>query len=123
MNTTTAGYLILYGGFLMVMGLLGFLSNPEKAKTALMSGGTFGALSILWGVLGARGFRWSLPAAMATTGLLALVFAWRAGVGWLAVLDGKREKLFAASLITLMLAASVPMLLRLLKSRKNPDAE
>ena len=48
MNTKTAGYLI-------VMGLVGYLSNPEKAKTALMSGGTFGALSILWGVLGARG--------------------------------------------------------------------
>ena|SRR5687767_2801686 len=123
MDTKTAGYLIIYGAFLMVAGLLGFLSNPEKAKTALMSGGTFGLLSILWGVLGARGFRWSRPAAITTTGLLALVFVWRASVGWLAVLDGKREKLFAASLITLMLAASVPMLLRLLKSRKAVDSE
>ena len=123
MNTKTAGYLILYGAFLIVMGLLGYLSNPEKAKTALMSGGTFGALSIVWGVLGARGVRWSLPAALATTGLLTLVFAWRASVGWLAVIDGKREKLFAASLITLMLAASVLMLLCLLKSRKTAEAE
>ena len=123
MDTRTAGYLIIYGAFLMVAGLLGFLSNPEKAKTALMSGGTFGLLSILWGVLGARGFRWSRPAAITTTGLLTLVFVWRASVGWLAVIDGKREKLFAASLITLMLAASIPMLLRLLKSRKTVDAE
>ena len=123
MNTKTAGYLILYGAFLIVMGLLGYLSNPEKAKTALMSGGAFGALSIVWGVLGARGLRWSLPAALATTGLLALVFAWRASVGWLAVIDGKREKIFAASLITLMLAASVLMLLCLLKARKTGDAE
>ena len=75
------------------------------------------------GVLGARGLRWSLPAALATTGLLALVFAWRASVGWLAIIDGKREKLFAASLITLMLAASVLMLLCLLKARKTGDAE
>ena len=45
MNTKTAGYLILYGSFLIVMGLTGYLSNPEKAKTALMSGGTFGARS------------------------------------------------------------------------------
>jgi hypothetical protein len=99
------------------------LSNPEKAKTALMSGGTFGALSIVWGVLGARGVRWSLPAALATTGLLALVLAWRASVGWLAVIDGKSEKLFAASLITLMLAASVLMLPCLLKSRKTAEPE
>ena len=123
MNTRTAGYLIFYGGFLILLGMLGYLSNPEKAKTALMSGGTFGALSIVWGVLGARGVRWSLPAALATTGLLALVFAWRASVGWLAVIDGKREKLFAASLITLMLVASVLMLLCLLKSRKTAEAE
>jgi uncharacterized membrane protein (UPF0136 family) len=119
MNTKTAGYLVLYGAFLIVMGLLGYLSNPEKAKTALMSGGTFGALSIIWGVLGARGVRWSLPAALATTGLLALALAWRASVGWLAVLDGKSEKLFAASLTTLMLTASVLMLLGLLKARKT----
>ena len=119
----TAGYLIFYGMFLIVMGLLGYLSNPEKAKTALMSGGTFGALSILWGVLGARGVRWSRPAAIVTTGLLAVVFAWRASVGWLAVLGGKSEKLFAAVLITTMLAGSALMLLGLLKARKPTEAE
>ena len=97
MTTKTAGHLILYGAFLIVMGLLGYLSNPEKAKTALMSGGTFGALSLVWGVLGARGVRWTLPAAVVTTGLLALALVWRASVGWLAVIDGKRENIFAAS--------------------------
>ena len=122
MNTKTAGYLILYGAFLIVMGLFGYLSNPEKAKTALMSGGTFGALSIFWGVLGARGVRWSLPAAVVTTGLLTLVFAWRASVGWRAVLDGKSEKLFAAALITTMLAGSVLMLLGLSQARKPTAA-
>ena len=123
MNTKTVGYLIFYGVFLIVMGLLGYLSNPEKAQTALMSGGTFGALSILWGVLGARGVRWSLPAALTSTGLLAVVFVWRASVGWLAVLDGHAEKRFAAGLITLMLAASIAMLLRLLMARKTSRAE
>ena len=118
MNMKTSGYLIIYGCFLIVMGLLGYLSNPEKAKTALMSGGTFGALSILWGVLGARGVRWIAPAALVTTSLLALVFAWRAIVGWLAVLDGNSEKLFAASLITVMLAASVLMLPGLIRALK-----
>ena len=122
MNIKTTGYLIFYGMFLIVMGLLGYLSNPEKAKTALMSGGTFGALSILWGVLGARGVRWSRPAAIVTTGLLAVVFAWRASVGWLAVLGGKSEKLFAAVLITTMLAGSALMLLGLLKARKPTEA-
>lgn len=121
MNTKTAGYLILYGGFLILMGLAGYLSNPEKAKTALISGGTFGGLSILWGVMGARGIRWSLPAAMATTGLLVLVFAWRASVSWLAVFNGRSDKVFAAALITAMLVGSAAMLPVLLGAwRKQP---
>ncbi len=119
MKTKTAGYLIIYGAFLIGCGTLGYLSNPEKAKTALMSGGTFGTLSILWGVLGARGVRWSVPAAITTTGMLALVFAWRATVGWLSVMDGKSEKLFAAALITAMLVASGLMLPCLLTERKS----
>ncbi len=123
MNAKTAGYLIIYGGFLILMGLAGYLSNPEKAKTALMSGGTFGALSILWGVMGARGARWSLPAALTTTGLLAAVFVWRASAGWLAVFDGHAEKQFAATLITLMLVASIVMLFGLFKARKAGNAK
>ena len=123
MNPKTAGYLVFYGGFLILMGLAGFLSNPEKAKTALMSGGTFGAISILWGVMGARGARWSLSAAMATTSLLAIVFVWRASVSWLAVLDGHAEKQFAAGLITMMLVASIAMLIGLLKAAKTSREE
>src|SRR5687767_10972928 len=123
MNTQTAGYLIFYGLFLILCGVLGFLSNPEKAKTALMSGGTFGVLSIVWGILGARGFRWSQPAALTTTALLTLVFAWRASVGWLAVLNGNRDKLFAAILISLMLAASLLMAVSLVRSRNAPETD
>ena len=64
---------IAYGLFLIACGLAGFLSNPEKAKTALISGGTFGALSILWGVLMARGARWSRGVAFGTSGFLVAV--------------------------------------------------
>ena len=78
---------------------------------------------LFWGVLGARRVRWSLPAAIISTGLLALVFAWRAGVGWLAVMDGHSEKWFAATLISLMLAASVALLPVLLRARRpGPSA-
>ena len=62
MNTKVARWLILYGIFLLLAGLVGYLSNPEKAKTAMMSGGTFGALSILWGILYVRGLAWSRKA-------------------------------------------------------------
>jgi uncharacterized membrane protein (UPF0136 family) len=122
MKTKTAGYLILYGVFLIVIGLLGYLSNPEKARTALISGGSFGSLSILWGVLGARGMTWALLAARVTTSLLGAVFIWRATVSWMAVAGGQPEKRTAAILITIMLAGTVAMLIGLCRGRKGPDS-
>lgn len=103
----------MYGAFLIVAGVAGFLSNPEKAKTALLSGGLFGGLSLLWGWLARGGRRWAPWAALATAGLLGLVFTWRATVGWQQVAAGNADKRFAAVLISLMLAATLALLLRL----------
>lgn len=110
-------WLLGYGAFLVAAGIAGYLSNPEKAATALASGGAFGALSAAWGLLLRRGRAWARPAALATTGLLAAVFTWRAAASWLAVLGGRPEKAFAAALITAMLAASLMTLLVLLRGR------
>ncbi len=114
-----------YRLFLIACGLADYLSNPQKAATALISGGTFGALSILWGWLMARGFRWSRWAALVTTSLLVVVFSWRASASWLAVADGAGEKTIAAILITLMGTGSVAMLITLLlagRGRSKPSA-
>lgn len=108
--------MIAYGLFLIAMGAAGYLSNPEKAATALMSGGTFGALSMLWGWLMSRGIRWSRWAALATTAPLVVVFAWRASVSWMAFAGGASEKLTAAILITLMGTASLAMAAALLSN-------
>jgi len=108
-------WLVGYGLFLILIGLAGYLSNPEKAKTALMSGGLFGALAIACGVLRMRGALWAGKAALGITGFLALIFTWRATVGWLAVAQGNADKLTAAVLITLMLAATVATIVRLLR--------
>lgn len=109
MKTKLGKGMMAYGLFLIAIGAAGYLSNPEKAATALMTGGTFGALSILWGWLMSRGVGWSLWAACATTTLLLIVFAWRASVSWMAFVGGASEKLTAAILITLMGAASLAM--------------
>jgi hypothetical protein len=111
-----ATWLIIYGSFLIVMGVIGYLSNPEKAATALLSGGTFGVLSTAWGVLLRRGVQLARWGAVATTALLAVVFSWRAAVGWLAVAEGSSEKLVAASLISVMDLATVAMLIALLRA-------
>jgi uncharacterized membrane protein (UPF0136 family) len=116
LSNQTAGYVICYGLFLIVSGVLGYLSNPEKAGTALISGGTFGLISMLWGVLGARGKNWARPAAIATSAFLGVVFLWRSTVSWIAVVEGRADKRTAALLITAMLAASVAMLIHLLNA-------
>jgi uncharacterized membrane protein (UPF0136 family) len=123
MNTQTAGYLVIFGIFLILLGLIGYMTHPEKAQTALISGGGFGALWILWGILCAKGVRGSRLAALATTLLLCMACLWRSSVGWLAVVNGQTEKAFASLVITLMLAVSVSMLFLLLKDRRAGSAQ
>lgn len=115
MKTKLSYWMIGYGFFLIVMGLMGYASNPEKAKTALMSGGTFGALSILWGWLMAREFTWSRWAGCATTAFLVVVFGWRGIVSWMAFANGATEKLTGAVLVTTMALASVLMVVALVR--------
>jgi uncharacterized membrane protein (UPF0136 family) len=99
-----------FGIFLILCGLAGYLSNPAGAKTALISGGTFGGLSALWGVLMLKGLAWAKVAAWVSTLMLVAAFAWRSIAGWMAYAAGE-PKLFASSLITLMLAGSLASLL------------
>jgi len=115
-------WMLGYGAFLVTVGVIGYLSNPEKAATALASGGTFGALSVAWGVLLRGGRGWARTAALATTGFLTAVFAWRATVSWLAVQGGQSGKLVAAVLITAMGIASVATLYVLLTSPRQARA-
>ena len=103
-----------FGIFLVLCGVAGYLSNPAGAKTALMSGGTFGGLSALWGLLMLKGFAWAKIAAWVSTLLLVAAFTWRSIAGWMAYAAGE-PKLFAASLITLMLVASLASLAVLAK--------
>ena len=120
MTRALGTWLLGYGAFLIAAGVAGYLSNPEKAATALASGGTFGALSMAWGLLLRSGRGWARPAAIATTGFLTLVFAWRSTASWLAVAGGHPEKLVAAALITAMLVASVVTLVVLVRGARPP---
>jgi len=119
MTPNLGNWMTKYGAFLIVMGVVGYLSNPEKAATALLSGGTFGSLSIAWGAFLRRGREWARWGALATVGLLTCVFTWRATVGWLAVSAGQSEKLVAAVLITAMGLASIAMLVAIAASSRS----
>jgi len=118
MMHSPGSWMITYGAFLIVMGVIGYLSNPEKAATAMLSGGTFGGLSIVWGLLLRRGVAMARWGALATTALLTAVFTWRASAGWLAVSAGNEDKLFAAILISVMDVATVVVLIALLRAQR-----
>ena len=123
MNPKMAGYLILHGGFVVLLGVLGFLSNPEKANTPLLAFSAFGAVAAGLGVMGARGVRGSLPLAAAALAAFIGVCVWRAGVGWLAVMEGQTSNLYPAIALSLMLAVSAILLAGLIKTRKKGDLE
>lgn len=103
-------WLLGYGAFVFTMGVLGYLSNPEKAATALKSGGMVAGLAVVW-ALGWRGQRrWALFGAATTLTLVGIVFIWRSSVSWLAYFSGESQKLTAALLITAMLIATAVVL-------------
>ena len=118
MQTKTLGrWYVGFGLFLVLCGVLGYLSNPEKAKTALLSGGTFGTLSAVWGIWMLRGGQETrLDRSSGTTLLLVAAFTWRSTASWQAFLAGE-PKLIAAVLITAMWIASVASLFALWKAR------
>jgi hypothetical protein len=107
-------WLLGYGAFVFLMGVLGYLSNPEKAGTALKSGGMVAGLAVVW-ALGwrARG-RWALFGAAVTLTLVGIVFVWRSSVSWLAYFGGESQKLTAAVLITAMFVATAVVLPKVL---------
>ncbi len=110
---------LAYGVFLIVVGLVGYLSNPEKAKTALMSGGVFGGAALMISVLLSRGHRWALKVGAVMTALLSVVFVWRSSASWSAVMAGESHKILAAALITAMLLASLLVVLKSWSAVKN----
>lgn len=117
-----AGWIKRYGCFLILAGIAGWLSNPEKAQTALISGGTFGALAVGLGYIVASGRRWALWATLALTGMLGVVFTIRSTISWRSFLAGNDSKLFAACLITAMLLASAALLPAVVRALRAPAA-
>ncbi|MCD8481230.1 MAG: hypothetical protein LR015_00250 [Verrucomicrobia bacterium] len=105
---------LYYGAFLIFAGLMGYASNPEAAKTALMSGSIFGTIFLLFGfgmLKGVQILRWI---AVGVAIPLGGIFVWRATVSWQAVANGEPKQV-AAGIISAMLIATLALLLRLVR--------
>lgn len=90
--------------------------NPA-AKTALISGGICGGLSILWGVLLGRGMSWARIAAIVSSILFLGAFSWRAIAGWMAFAGGQSEKWYASMLISCMWVATLVVVAALVRNK------
>jgi uncharacterized membrane protein (UPF0136 family) len=101
---------------IIALGVMGYLSNPEKAISALIAGGTVGSISLILGLLVNQGKTALISVAMGVVGLAGLAFGWRAFGAWKAVLSGSGNKMIAACLISVMFILSVAMFSKLIKS-------
>lgn len=125
MKNPLSPWLIRYGLFLVSVGIVAVMYDPKSgqfgfnpaAKTALMSGGICGGLSLAWGWLLGRGFQWARVAAMISGSLFLAAFTWRSIAGWMAFAGGQSEKWFASTLITSMWAATLVLLIMLVRNR------
>lgn len=125
MKNPLSQWLVRYGLFLVSVGIVAVLYEPKSgqlgfnpvAKTALMSGGICGGISLVWGWLLGRGFQWARVAAMISCSLFLAAFTWRSIAGWMAFAGGQTEKWFASTLITGMWVATLVLLIMLVRNR------
>ena len=107
-------WLLIFGTFVFFGGILGFISNPLEAKTALISGIVFGVLIISIGMLLRKCIGFARWLGLSLLGVLVGAFTWRAAVSWEAVSLGEPKE-FAAILITSMLIGAILTIFRLFK--------
>ncbi|MBC8044745.1 MAG: hypothetical protein IAF08_15010 [Rhizobacter sp.] len=120
MKNPTGKLLIIYGAFLVVCGLAGYLSNPSRAISALISGGSAGATMMALGAAIDRNPRVISHAATGLIAVLTLVFGWRMVNAWQAATGDAPEKTFTAVLLTVMTLGSILAVIFIFRQRPAP---
>ncbi len=119
-------YVRSYSLILIVLGLIGYTYNPEKAVTALiMATGLGSLLYISTACLQSRIRLRSERARRIYMSVLSVyvgLIAWRMTLGWMAYMGGNTGKLFVASLLSLISLFGVVTIvgMALSKSDTNP---
>jgi uncharacterized membrane protein (UPF0136 family) len=84
--------LLFYGFFLITCGIAAFTFIGIKAKTALISGSLTGSMALVISYYSKMNFTMAKCAAIVLTAMLFCVFAWRATITFLKLLDLVSEK-------------------------------
>lgn len=98
-----ANLTFLYAALMFILGLIGFLTNPSKAHSALIVGISAALVFTVLGFYVQKGKKIALTWIMILGGLLSMMLVWRANSAWLAYFRGSSDKLAAALLISAML--------------------
>ena len=104
--------LLFYGLFLIALGIAGYSNYAEKPAMALVLGGAFGGIHLLWSYL------WNRRNDIAKTGVVATLVmvlcgsAWQTVASWQVFLDGDPTKKVVAFLWTAMLLGTLRVFLR-----------
>ena len=114
--------LLAYGLFLIAIGVAGYVNNPEGAKTALISGGVFGGIHLVWAGLWNRFNEIARYGAAVTLVLVLGASSWRMWVSWQAFLAGDESKRFVALLLSAMFLGTLRVFIRYLTLPKAPKA-
>lgn len=108
-------WLVAYGIFLIITGIVGYEITRETSTSAIANGIVFGSLMIIMGVLHQHGRPWTMPASLASTSIFTLTFLWRGIVQWAEVVKGA-DRTAVAVLLTIMAIVSSIVTLRLLRA-------
>jgi hypothetical protein len=76
-NQVTINTLIFYGLFLIICGIVSVVFIGPKAKTALMSGGMSGCMSLFISFLVVKNYKMASYLGIALSFMLFCVFSWR----------------------------------------------
>lgn len=109
--------IVLYGTFLVVCGLIGFVLTSEHSTSSLANGIVGGLLMIVLGVMHNQKRPFTLPASIGAAGIFTLTFIWRSIVQWKHALDSA-EFVPLAVLLTIMMIVSSLMLSFLIRNSK-----
>jgi hypothetical protein len=118
MNVNLDFDLLLYGVMLTGFGVLGHRFAPDFSNAILITGIAGGLASVLWGVLGLRGFRRRIwPISTLIVGDIALLI--QAVRAWLEIKSGNDAFKPVAMILTLLLAFGIGQLVNFLQERRR----